>query len=170
MTQGDSGSEIDVWVDRVRRMVEYRTEAMDFLRRVSSMLPAAGTDVELVCRLWTAADEYDVAICEAMQRFDRAIFDVPGQIEITRGAEPVSASDNGEGVVYLCTWTLVRSEVHSTSVALLADQVTGRLDFEVRDADGGTRSIGYPLSNGRELYESLAHSFFVLHGLSVSSK
>ena len=83
--QGDSGSEIDVWVDRARRMVEYRAEAMDFLRRVGSMLPAAGTDVELVCRLWTAADEYDVTICEAVQRFDVAIFDVPGEIEITRG-------------------------------------------------------------------------------------
>ena len=166
--QHGSSSEIDVWVDRVRRMVEYRAEATDFLRRVSSMLPAAGTDVELVCRLWTAADECDVAICEAMQRFDGAIFNAPGQIEITRGAEPVSTGDSGEGVVYLCTWTLVRSEVHSTSVALLADQVTRRLDLEIRDADGGRRSIGYPLGSGRELYESLAHSFFVLHGLSVS--
>ena len=149
-------------------MVEYRAEAMDFLRRVGSMLPAAGTDVELVCRLWTVADEYDVTICEAMQRFDVAIFDVPGEIEITRGAEPVATSDSGEGVVYLCTWTLVRSEVHSTSVALLADQVTGRLDLEVRDADGGRRSIGFPLRSPSDLYENLARSFFTLHGVSVS--
>jgi hypothetical protein len=166
VTYDDSGSNIDIWVDRVRRMVEYRAEATDFLRRASSILPAVDSDVELVCLLWTVADEHDVAICDALQRFDEELFEVPGQLEITRGAEPISTRDDREGLRYLCTWALFRSEEHSTSVVLAADRATGRFDLEVRDFDGSGRSIVFPPGNSSELYESLAHSFFALHGLS----
>ena len=169
MTHYDSMKDIDIWVDRVRRMADYRTEAVDFLSRASSILPAVQSDVELVCRLWTVADEHDVTICEALQRFDEALFDVPGCLEVTRGAEPKSNQDGGEGLAYLCNWTLGRSESHSTSVVLAADRVTGRLDFEVRDSYGERNSIGFPLGSKQDLYESLSSSFFTLHGLSTGS-
>lgn len=167
LTNDDCRPEIDIWIDRAQRMVDYREEAADFLRRASSILPAIELDVELVCRLWTAADEYDIYICEALQRFDQALFDVQGQLEITRGAEPASGPNTDERLVYLCTWALVRPEDQSTSVVLSADQVSGRLDFEVRDSAGGRRSLGFPIAKMSDLYESLTLSFFAIHGHSA---
>ena len=168
MTNDDSRSEINIWLDRARRMVDYREEATDFLRRASSTLPATEADVELVCQLWATADEHDTSICEALQRFDEALFDVPGQLEITRGAEPTPAPDNSEGLTYLCTWTLLRPEGHGASVVLTADQTGGRLNFEVRGSDDAGRSIGFPIGNPGDLYEPLTHSFFTLHGRSIN--
>ena len=168
MTHDSSNSEIKTWVGRARRMVEYREEATDFLRRVSSMLPVVESDVELVCRLWTAADEYDVSICEALERFDRALFDVPGHLDITRGAEPTSAGDNGDGLAYLCSWTLVRPEARVMSVVLIADQLTGRFNFEVRDPGGDARAVGFPIGHPSELYEALTYGFFRLQGFETT--
>ena len=86
MTANDS---LTQWIDRTRRMAEYRDEAFDFLRRASAAgLPSVESDVELVCRLWATADERDVLICEALTKFDEALFDTRGELEITRGAEP----------------------------------------------------------------------------------
>ena len=168
MTHDSSNSEIETWVDRARRMVDYREEATDFLRRASSMLPVVESDVELVCRLWTAADEYDVSICDALRRFDQALFDVPGQLDITRGAEPTSTRDDGEGLAYLCSWTLMRPEADGMSVALMADQLTGRFSFEVRDSNGDARTVAFPIGCPSELYEALTHGFFRLQMLKTT--
>ena len=168
VTNDDSRSEINIWLGRARRMVGYREEATDFLRRASSMLPATEADVELVCQLWATADEHDTSICEALQRFDETLFDVPGQLEITRGAEPTLGLDNSEGLAYLCTWALVRPDGLGTSVVLAADQASGRLNFEVRSSDDTDRSIGFPIGNPGDLYEPLTHSFFTLHGHSIA--
>ena len=168
VTQDDAMSGIDDWLNRARRMVGYHAEASDFLNRAASALPVADTDVELVCRLWTAADEHDVPICDALQSFDEALFDVPGQLEITRGAEPTSPRGDSSDLAYMCTWSLVRPEGHGISVVLAADQSSGQLKFEVRDANGEIRSIGFPLDSPSDLYETLTYSFFTLYGLSMN--
>ena len=157
---------IDSWLDRVRRMAEYRIEAADFLKRASSILPAVETDVELVCRLWTIADEHDVLVCEALKRFDDALFDTHGELEITRGAEPVTTSGGDDSLCYLCTWTLLRPDSQSASVVLKADQVSGQFEFEVVDSTGARRAIGFPMSREAGLYDALTSSFFALHGRS----
>ncbi len=168
VTNDDSRPEINIWLDRARRMVDYREEATDFLRRASSTLPATQADVELICQLWATADEHDTSICEALQRFDEALFDVPGQLEITRGAEPTPTPDNSEGLAYLCTWALLRPDGRGISVVLAADQTSGRLDFEVRGGDDAGCSIGFPIGDPIDLYEPLMHSFFTLQGNSIT--
>ena len=145
MTANDT---LTQWIDRTRRMAEYRDEAFDFLRRASAAgLTAAEDDVELVCRLWATADERDVLICEALTKFDEALFDTPGELEITRGAEPRPTLNNPNGddrLLYVCAWTLSRQDGRAVSVALAADRLTGRLSFEVVDALGIAAPIPYP--------------------------
>ncbi len=158
---------IEPWLDRVRRMAEYRAEAADFLQRASSILPTAEADLELVCRLWSIADEYDTFICEALQKFDGTVFGTPGELDITRGAEPVTTPGGDDALLYLCTWTLARPDSQSTSVVLAADQLSERLDFEVRDSTGTVRSIGFPIGEDERLYDALTSSFFALHSRSA---
>ena len=164
-----SNSRIDPWLDRVRRMAEYRTEAADFIRRAGSLLPAADDDVELVCRLWTIADEYDAYICEALQKFDEAVFETMGELEITRGAEPVTAPEGNVTLSYICTWTLVRPDSQSAGVVLTADQVTGELMFEVRGSLAAGRPIGFPIGEDERLYKALTSSFFAMYSRAAQS-
>lgn len=155
---------IDTWLDRVRRMTEYRVEAADFLHRASSILPTADADLELVCRLWAIADEHDTYICEALQKFDRTVFGTPGELEITRGAEPVVTPGGNDSLLYLCTWTIARPETQSASVVLTADQLSARLEFEVRDSTGIRQAVGFPIGEDESLLEALTSSFFTLYG------
>ena len=168
MTNNDS---LTQWIDRTRRMAEYRDDAFDFLRRASAAgLTAAEDDVELVCRLWATADERDVLICEALTKFDEALFNAPGELEITRGAEPRPTPNNPNGddrLLYVCAWTLSRpSEAEyrrAVSVALTADRLTGRLSFEVVDPAGAAAPIPYPDDqDANGLYEALSSAFFTM--------
>ena len=158
---------IDPWLNRVQRMTEYRAEAADFIRRAGSLLPSADADLELVCRLWSTADEYDAFICEAMQKFDDAVFETPGELEITRGAEPITAPEGNITLSYICTWTLARPDSQSASVVLTADQLSGQLMFETRDTAGAARTIGFPIEEDKRLYEALTSSFFAMYSQSA---
>ena len=165
MTANDN---LTIWLDRARRMVEYRAEATGFLRRVAETLPAHESDVESVCRLWATADERDVLICDALTKFDEALFDTRGELEITRGAEPRPATNDEERLFYICSWTLSRQDGHAVSVTLAADQLTGVMTFEVLDAAGFATPIPSPDEDAESLYEALAGAFFAMHGLSQS--
>lgn len=147
-------------------MTEYRAEVADFIRRIGSLLPAADADVELVCRLWTEADEHDTYICDALQQFDDTVFETTGELEITRGAEPVTTPEGNVALTYLCTWTLARPDSQSTSVVLKADQVSGQLTFEIRDSSGEGRIIGFPIGEDETFYEALTSSFFAMYSRS----
>ena len=170
------------WVDRTRRMAEYRDEAFDFLRRAAaSGLPSVESDVELVCRLWATADERDVLICDALTKFDEALFDTRGELEITRGAEPRPAPNDDERLLYVCAWTLSRPDApdapdadnggRSVSVALTADRLTGRMTFEVVDVLGVSAPIPPPDDHAADghgadgLYEALSSAFFTMRAL-----
>ena len=152
-------------------MAEYRDEAFDFLRRASAAgLPAAEDDVELVCRLWATADERDVLICEALTKFDEALFDTPGELEITRGAEPRPTPNDDDRLLYICAWTLSRQDAgeygSAVSVALAADRLAGRLSFEVLDPLGIATPIPPPDDQDAEgLYEALSSAFFAMRSL-----
>ena len=169
MKVDSSQSSIDPWLDRVQRMTEYRSEAADFIQRAGSILPAADADVELVCRLWTIADDHDAHICEALQKFDDAIFRTAGELEITRGAEPVTAPDGNVTLTYLCTWTIARPESQSVSIVLSADQVSGELMFEVRSSTSAGLLIGFPIVEYEKLYEALTSSFFSMYDRSAQA-
>lgn len=148
-------------------MTEYRSEAADFIRRAGSALPAADADLELVCRLWTEADEHDTFVCEALQKFDDAVFETKGELEITRGAEPVTTPEGNVMLSYLCTWTLARPDSQSASVVLSADQVSGQLMFEIRDSTGAGHPIDFPVREEGKLYDALTSSFFAMYSRSA---
>ncbi len=150
------------WIDRTRRMIGYRDEALDFLRRASNMTPVFESDVGLVCRLWAIADELDEVICNALTEFESALFESAGELDITRGVETRPAPENDSRVVFLCAWSAARSERLSVSCALYAEQLSGEIGLEVRDSGGASRAIPYPLSDTSALYETLSDSFFHL--------
>ena len=168
MTANES---LDKWIDRARRMAEYRAEASDFIRRAAyANLPADEADVELVCRLWATADERDVLICDALTKFDEALFDSPGELEITRAAEPRPSPNDEARLLYVCAWTLSRpagdENERAVSVALAADRLTGRQAFEVLDPMGAATPIPYPDDqNADALYEALSSAFFAMRSL-----
>ena len=90
----------------------------------------------------------------------------PGELEITRGAEPISNDEGNVVLSYLCTWTLARPDSQSASVVLSADQVSGRLMFEIRDSTGLGRPIGFPVGEDGKLYDALTSSFFAMYSRS----
>ena len=65
MTPRLDNSSLGRWVDRTSRMVGYRDEALDFLERAGRQLPVFESDIGLVCRLWSVADEHDELVCRA---------------------------------------------------------------------------------------------------------
>ena len=162
MTPPGQNVELETWVDRTRRMVGYRDEALDFLRRASQQVPVLESDVGLVCNLWALADEYDELICRALTEFDTALFESPGELDITRGVETRPTPEDESNVVFLCTWAVVRPDRESVSCILYGKQFAADVGMEVRDSRGVGHPISFPIINPSDLYEKLSDSFFVL--------
>lgn len=162
MTPLQDNAALRTWVDRTRRMVGYRDEALDFLRRAGSQVPVFESDVELVCRLWAIADEHDEIICRALTEFDAALFDPVGELDITRGVETRPISGDESSVIFLCTWSVMRPGGISVSCVLYGEQMTGAVGLEVRDDGGSSHPLPFPIAEPSDLYEALSDSFFVL--------
>ena len=157
MTETGDAPELDTWVDRVKRMTAYADEARDFIRRAGSDLPVSETDLGSVCYLWALADERDVTVCDALSRFDSALFASTSKLDITRGVE---AGDTG--ISFLCTWAIRRPDGRFISVVLSADTATGQVGVEVRHSGGDRRAVGFGAEPPSELYEALCHAFFAV--------
>lgn len=141
-------------------MAAYRDEALDFLERAAAQLPVGRSDMGAVCRLWAVADEYDEMMCEALTRFDAALFKSKGELDITRGVEAPSAEDAESRAVYTCAWSIERPEGERISCVLSAERVGGALGLEIRDARGTATPLPFPLKYPSDLYEALADAFF----------
>lgn len=162
MTPMQDNESLETWVDRTVRMVGYREEALDFLKRAGGQLPVFKSDLGIVCRLWAIADEYDEIICRALTEFDSAVFDTAGELDITRGAETRPTSENEPQVVFLCTWSIIRPGGLGVSCILYGEQLTGAIGMEVRDHHGVNRPVPFPISSLTELYMTLSDNFFAL--------
>lgn len=162
MTYAPQNSELQTWVDRTRRMVGYRDEALDFLSRASGQVPVFESDVGLVCRLWALADEYDEIVCRALTEFDSALFETTGELDITRGVETRPAPEDESRVAFLCTWAIARSERERVSCVLYGEQFTGAIGLEVQDSRGVSHPLPFPLGEPSALYEALSEAFFGL--------
>ena len=143
-------------------MVGYRDEALDFLARASERVPVFESDVGLVCRLWAVADEHDEIMCRALTEFDSALFDSPGELDITRGVETRPTPEDESRVAFLCTWAIARPEQARVSCVLYGDQVTGAIGLEVQDSHGVSYPLPFPLGEPSALYEALSDAFFSL--------
>ena len=142
-------------------MVGYRDEALDFLVRASQQVPVFESDVGLVCRLWAVADEHDEILCRALTEFDSALFESPGELDITRGVETRPVSEDESHVVFLCTWAVARPEQERVSCVLYGEQLTGAVGTEIQDSRGVSHPISFPIILS-DLYEALSDSFFRL--------
>ena len=142
-------------------MVGYRDEALAFLGRASEQVPVFESDVGLVCRLWAVADEHDEILCRALTEFDSALFESPGELDITRGVETRPVSEDESGAVFLCTWAIVRPGQERVSCVLYAEQLTGAVGMEIQDSHGVGRPVPFPVIRS-DLYGALSDSFFVL--------
>ena len=162
MTSSGQSAELESWVDRTRRMVGYRDEALDFLGRASEQVPVFESDAGTVCRLWAVADEHDELVCRALTEFDSALFESPGELDITRGVETRPVSGDESRVAFLCTWAIARPEQDSVSCILYAEQFTGSIGLEVRDSGGSGYPLPFPITDSSGLYKALSDSFFGL--------
>ncbi len=162
MTPREDNPELERWLGRARRMVGYRDEALDFLGRAGAQVAVFESDVGLVCRLWAVADEYDEILCRALSAFDSALFDVAGELDITRGVETRPTGEVESSVVFLCTWSVVRMGSDGVSCILYSEQMIGDIGLEVRDSRGVSHSLPFPLDDLSGLYEALGDAFFIL--------
>ena len=162
MASEEQSAELETWVDHTRRMVSYRGEALDFLRRAGSQVPVFESDVGLVCRLWAVADEHDEIMCRALTEFDSALFETACELDITRGVETRPTPEQESHIIFLCTWSIVRPEQDSVSCVLYAEQFTGSISLEVRDSSGSSYPLPFPITDSSDLYKALSDSFFGL--------
>ncbi len=160
MGDDDQLSELNSWVHWTRKLVGYRAEAADFLQRARSQLPTHDSDLELLCELWSVADQHDVTICTALTSFDEALRQAPTEIDVTRGVE-LDAHHEGEmPLIYRCTWALDWPDSSWVSVVLSGRQLSGAIELEVRDSSGATRQVDIPVRNPADLYEAMGRAFF----------
>ncbi|MXX53187.1 MAG: hypothetical protein F4Z35_04415 [Dehalococcoidia bacterium] len=145
MTSVDQSAELETWVNRTRRMVGYLDEALAFLGRAGGQFPVLESDIGLVCRLWAVADEHDEIMCRALTSFDSDLFEIPGELDITRGIE-----------------TRPTAEQDCVSCVLYAEQLTGSIGLEVRDSGGSSRPLPFPITDSSDVYKTLSDSFFRL--------
>ena len=162
MTPVQDSAALETWVDRARRMVGYRDEALDFLARAGDQVPVFKADVALVCRLWAVADEHDEIMCRALTEFDSALFETAGELDITRGVETRPTQEDESRVAFLCTWAIARPEGKRVSCVLYGEQMTGAIGLEVQDSRGVSYPLPFPLGEPSALYEALSDAFFGL--------
>ena len=162
MTPIQDSAVLETWVNRTRRMVDYRDEALAFLGRASGQVPVFESDVGLVCRLWAVADEHDEIMCRALTEFDSALFESPGELDITRGVETRPTPEDESRVAFLCTWAIARPGQERVSCALYGEQLTGVVGLEVQDSRGVSYPLPFPLGEPSALYEALSDAFFGL--------
>ena len=120
----DSGS----WLDRAKRLLNYRREAAEFIERVSQQLPVSPSDAASVSLLWEEADELDAMVCSLLNEMNAGLMAGRAELDTTRGAVPAGA----DGVTYECSWTLAWNDGLGLSVKLSTDPRSSTLTLLVR--------------------------------------
>ena len=159
-----SPKDLDAWIDRTRRMIGYKAEAQDFVRRAGEQMPTLESDASAVCHIWALADEQDDAICHALTSYDLELFGTAGALDVTRGAEVRPDPGGGETLAYLCSWEIRRPDDRWVSVVLFVEQATRAFTIEVRDSSGAARPLGFPIQDSSRLHEALSGAFFEVAG------
>ena len=129
------------WLDRAKRLLKYRREAVEFLERVSQQLPVSPSDAASVSLLWEAADELDSMVCGLLNEMNSGLMAGRAELDTTRGAVPVGT----DGVAYQCCWTLAWNDGRGLSVKLSTDPRYSTLELLVRAARSAEeRRVPYP--------------------------
>ncbi len=133
------------WLDRAKRLLEYRREAAEFLDRVGQQLPVSPSDAASVSLLWAEADELDAMVCGLLNEMNAGLMDGRAELDTTRGAIPAGT----DGVTYECCWALAWSDGLGLSVRLSTDPRYSTLELLVRSARSAEeRPVPYPTAEG----------------------
>ncbi len=152
--------------ERLRSMVAYAEDAFNFVSRASSQLPTDESDIHILCRLWTLADEYDVTICESLAKFDSVLTEPAGELDITRSVEAWPSANSGapddlipDNLVYVCSWEMLRSQGRSVTVRMSIDRASGEPSVEVADSGGRRQRVPFPDGMNDELLDAMELAF-----------
>ncbi|MCI0438329.1 MAG: hypothetical protein L0177_04265 [Chloroflexi bacterium] len=125
------------WLDRARRLREYRREALEFIERVQSQFPVSRDHARAVSLLWYEADQRDDTVCSLLAEVNSGLLESSGEMDITRGAS-LRAIGFGMGlppeqaVFYECAWSLAWGSDRGISVVLAIDPRNSAFDAHVR--------------------------------------
>ena len=122
------------WIERARKLLDYRREANEFVQRVGSQLPIDPNDSEAVSLLWVEADFLDELICSLLNEMDSGLLqNSADELDITRGATMrPSPLENEEIVYYECTWSLTWGDGLGILVVLAIDSRSKIIQAQVR--------------------------------------
>lgn len=142
------------WTERARRMIDYHSDARDFISRASEHFPARDEHVQLLLRLWVEADNLDAVILPLLDEMNAELMDNRGELDTTRGASarqsPMNVFNDSESeeVVYECIWSLNLASMLGVSVCFSVRE-DGIFDASVRgSASGLEQRVGYPIETG----------------------
>ncbi len=125
------------WLDRARRLREYRREALEFIERVQSQFPVSREHARAVSILWYEADQRDDTVCSLLAEMNSGLLDGSAELDITRGAS-LRAIGFGMGlppeqaVFYECAWSLAWGDGRGVAVVLAIDPRNSAFDAHVR--------------------------------------
>lgn len=165
----EAGSDRMRWTDRIRQMVSYHAEALDFVHRAEQHNPTISFPslyssilrdrVLAVLRLWVEADELDEMVLSLLSELNTDVMQGKGSLEATRGVE-MRPTEMGSGQYrdrdrnmtpfYECVWSISWAEGRSVSVHLATRTAWGNAySADVRGARSLIkRQIAYPMKEG----------------------
>ncbi|MBI4337176.1 MAG: hypothetical protein HY683_05025 [Chloroflexi bacterium] len=176
--------ETQSWVERVKKAVEYRKDALQFLARARGRFPETSPDhAGPVTRLWLLADQMDPLFCRLLDELNRELLGGTARVETTRGVSlrqpegmpeldarlaellPPAPSREAPTPVYECTWSLMWGDkaVSITLALPVADrgyevQVSAQRSHLVERVAGRRSEEDVPRLT-EEVQEALVHAF-----------
>ena len=148
------------WLERAKKLVEYNSEALDFLRRVGGQLPVARADAAAISRLWVQADNMDETICRLLEEMNAGLLDGAGELDTTRGASMRQSDIYEEAVYYDCTWSLLWGNGRGILVNLAVESLFHDFDMRVQSLlASSSQPVRYPFTED-EFKEYLVNAYF----------
>ncbi len=149
------------WIERTRRLVDYRREADEFVQRVGGQLPVGPQDAKAVSLLWLEADGLDEKLCSLLNEIDAGLLEGKAdELDITRGATMRPSPLESEDVVYYeCTWSLTWGDGLGVFVVLAVDSRSSVIQAHVRGLKSAeVESLRFPLAEA-DLKEGLTAAY-----------
>lgn len=148
------------WTDRVRRMVNYYSEASGFIRRASESFPVTSEHTLLLLQLWIEAEDLDGVILPLLSDLNIELLGGRGELDTTRGVSTRQSATGGfddlgtDEVVFEFTWRLNWAEGIGVSVIFTCNTQGIRDALARGDVSSCERRVGYPVTR-RSLEEAL---------------
>ena len=136
--------------------MDYTHDALEFVNRAATQLPARPSDARAIARLWLEADRLDDMICSLLSEVNTGLIKGVGKFDTTRGMSIRPLGPAEEGIFYDCTWSLVWGEDRGVSVNLAIEPRSSIFEIQIHALKASESvSARFPI-NEAELKEALA--------------